>query len=354
MPTSRRIRRRLLRQVVRENVELARGLPPHPLRRGARWRRMALRLGVAVASAAVFATLAVPLGMELSLPPAGEAVPAFNQGMVHPGVLLRTLAPLPASFPVAIHEPGNGLDLGALVLGVRRVVIDPGHGGRDRGASGPGGLEEKDLTLDLARRLAERLRGAGFQPLLTRDADRTLSLRERTARANDAGGDLFVSIHVNWLETRRPCGVETYYLGPSDDPEITRLVAMENGTSGYSLADTKRLLEGIYTDFRQAESQRLAAAVQAALLASLRQFNPALEDRGVRSAPYLVLVGAQMPAILAEVSCLSSPQEARLLHDDAYREEIAGALFRGVIGYTLQGTNGMARGGNGAPPQLSR
>ena len=127
--------------------------------------------------------------------------------------------------------------------------------------------------------------------------------------------------------------METYYLGPTDDPYLTALAASENRDSGYSLADFRRLLEGVYADVRQGESRDLARAVQAELLRTLRDRSPGLEDRGVKTAPFLVLVSTQMPAILAEVSCLSNEEEARRLAEPDYRQQIAAALHAGIRAY---------------------
>ncbi|KAB2955515.1 MAG: N-acetylmuramoyl-L-alanine amidase [Thermoanaerobaculia bacterium] len=194
---------------------------------------------------------------------------------------------------------------------------------------------EKDVTLDLARRLAARLAGAGFEARLTRERDERILLADRARFANDAGADLFVSIHLNWIEDGRANrGIETFYLGPSDDPEATQLASFENRESGYSLADVRRLLDSIYADLRQEQSRALARAVQKRLLASVRAVAPEVRDRGVKSAPFLVLVATDMPAILAEVACLSNHEEARLLGRDDYRDRIAGALFEGIAAYS--------------------
>jgi N-acetylmuramoyl-L-alanine amidase len=221
-------------------------------------------------------------------------------------------------------------------VAVRRIVLDPGHGGTDDGTRTPNGLTEKILTLDIAQRLALLLMSAGFEVTLTRDTDSKLFLRDRVRFANQAHADLFVSIHLNWLKDGRANrGIETYYLGPSDDPFITELASAENRESGYSMADVRQLLDGIYSDLRQQESRRLAAAVQQRLVATVREVSREVRDRGVRSAPFLVLVETGMPAILAEVASLSSPEEARLLAREEYRDRLAHALFDGIRAYSL-------------------
>lgn len=221
-------------------------------------------------------------------------------------------------------------------VAVRRIVLDPGHGGSDDGTRTPVGLTEKMLTLDIAQRLALLLMGAGFEVTMTRDTDSKLYLRDRVRFANQAHADLFVSIHLNWLKDGRANrGIETYFLGPSDDPFITELASAENRESGYALADVRQLLDGIYSDLRQQESRRLAAAVQRRLVAAVSQVSREVRDRGVRSAPFLVLVETEMPAILAEVASLSSPEEARLLAQAEYRDRLARALFDGIRAYSL-------------------
>ncbi|RMH22132.1 MAG: N-acetylmuramoyl-L-alanine amidase, partial [Acidobacteria bacterium] len=224
-----------------------------------------------------------------------------------------------------------------LPLAVRRIVLDPGHGGEDTGAlSAPHEeprLSEKELTLDIARRLEQKLLAAGFEVVMTRRDDATLSLRQRAAIANRAHADLFVSIHVNWIAQRRVLGVETYHVGPTDDPYLEELARRENHDSGYTLADLRQLLDGIYADVRQDESRQLAAHVQRALYHQLLPQSPKLADRGVKTAPFVVLVATEMPAILAEVSCLSNREEARRLARPRYREHIARALLRGIETY---------------------
>ena len=169
---------------------------------------------------------------------------------------------------------------------------------------------------------------------MTREKDETVPLTQRTALANAQGADLFVSIHINAMEGRQIRGVETYYLGPTSDPFALQLAAHENQESGYSLADFRRLLDGIHLHVKREESRRFAEATNGALFSSLQAVNPALSNRGVKTAPFVVLITTEMPAILAEVSCLSNEDEARLLATTQYRQEIAQALARGIRAYT--------------------
>jgi N-acetylmuramoyl-L-alanine amidase len=225
-------------------------------------------------------------------------------------------------------------------LSVKRVVVDPGHGGEQLGAVSRSGMSEKDITLDIGLRLRRLMEEASFEVLMTRQTDQTVPLNARVAIANDRRADVFVSIHVNWLEARSQRPLETYYIGPTDDPQAVRLASLENRDSGYSLADYRHLLERVFIDERRDESRRLARTVHTELYTSLHGINPGLENRGVKMAPFVVLAGTQMPAILAEVSCLSNDDEVKLLKNADYREMIALALLNGVRSYanTLRGS----------------
>lgn len=231
--------------------------------------------------------------------------------------------------PPALHR----LSRAVLPLSVKKVVIDPGHGGKQHGAISESGVSEKHITLDIALRLRRLMENGPLEVLMTREADTTLSLEKRVAFANANHADLFVSIHINWMEPREIRPLETYYVGATNDPAIIKLASIENRDSGYSLADYRRLLDKIYLDNRREESQRLATAVNSELYQSLSQINPELENRGVKMAPFAVLIGTQMPAILAEVSCLSNEDDVKLLTNADYREKIAQALLRGILSY---------------------
>jgi N-acetylmuramoyl-L-alanine amidase len=160
-----------------------------------------------------------------------------------------------------------------------------------------------------------------------------MTLEERAEVANRRRGDIFVSIHVNWFEGNRDSGIETYYLGPTDDPFLTRLAANENSHSGHTMAEMRDLLDGIYAGVRLDKSQDLAREIHQALYRSLSRVNPQLRDRGVKTAPFIVLVDTEMPAVLAEVAALSSQAEAAMLEKPLYREYIADSLAAGIIAY---------------------
>jgi N-acetylmuramoyl-L-alanine amidase len=336
-----RLKRQLLRDLVQENVDLIEGRLP----RGLRKNRMPLVLRVlalALLSVGLFGSArllpsltgpAAPLPANVPAVPAALAVP-----QVAAAVTRSAPAPLdPDTSPTLLTAP-TPIDAAVFPLAVRKVAIDPGHGGSSLGTRAPLGLVEKELTLDIAQRLRKLLE-ADYQVLMTRQEDRSLSLEDRGLAANRAGADIFVSIHLNWIEDRETRGIETYYLGPTDDPFLTRLAAAENRESGYSLTDMRRLLDRIYAGVRQEKSKKLAQVVQASLFGSLGKVSPGLQNRGVKAAPFIVLLTTEMPAILAEVSCLSNEGEAELLTQPQYRQTIAEALAAGVRSYadTVEG-----------------
>ena len=234
--------------------------------------------------------------------------------------------------PDARFAAPQPIDSAAFPLAVRTVVLDAGHGGLDPGAVRDG-VVEKEVTLDLVRRLRLLLQADGFEVVVTRSTDRTISLVDRTKIANEIAGDLFVSVHINSVRSEQKRGIETYYLGPTEDPELTKLAAAENLNSGYSMSDMRKILEGIYADVRQDESYRLAETVQTTVFTKMADGSPDLLNWGVRRAPFVVLVATEMPAILAEVSCLSNPKEAKLLQSDAHRQKIAESLYSGIRRY---------------------
>jgi len=322
-----RLRKRLLSGAVEDNLRAIRNEPAGQLHRRPPipWTAMgAVALSLAGAAALWFA-----LGAPSLLRSRGSRGPSAAERSAA-AAALAAAAPIATSAPVRV--PGR-----VFPLSVHHVVIDPGHGGGDVGTRTPTGVYEKDLTLDIARRLARLLEHESYEVELTREGDSRVSLRDRARAANEHRADLFVSIHVNWLQDGRANrGIETYFLGPSDDPFITQLASTENRESGYAIADVRRLLDSIYADLRQEQSRALAAEVQHRLLRSMREIEPEVADRGVKSAPFLVLVATEMPAILAEVASLSSDDEARLLAEEGYRERIAVALFEGIRSYSAR------------------
>ncbi len=235
----------------------------------------------------------------------------------------------------AANESPDSLSLlRQLGLGVRKIVIDPGHGGRDPGARGPGGLLEKDITLKVARRLAARLtEEIGCQVVLTRDRDVFIPLEERTAIANTTGGDLFISIHVNAAPTKRARGIETYILDLARSKESMQVAARENASTKKQLSDLQSILMDLMQNTKVNESVKLAEYVQESLVGGLSRKYRKVVDLGVKRAPFIVLIGAEMPAILAEISFISNPTEARRLRSKKYLNDIAAQMASGISRY---------------------
>jgi N-acetylmuramoyl-L-alanine amidase len=322
METVAETKTRLIREAIQHNIEGPTGIRPRVL---ARRRSRGLVSVVAVMVVAAVAYISAPS----RIAPARQVVSAAPA----PIARLDHVEPATAEPVAMLAAVPRAPDRAVFPLSVRRVVIDPGHGGEALGAVSRSGISEKDITLDIGLRLRHLLEEAAFEVLMTRQTDQLVTLDARVAFANDRRADLFVSIHVNWLEARSQRPLETYYIGPTEDPATVRLASRENQDSGYSLADYRQLLERVFLDARRDESRRLARAVHAELFTSLRGVNPGLQNRGVKTAPFVVLAGTQMPAILAEVSCLSNDDEVKLLKSADYREMIALALLNGIRAY---------------------
>ena len=248
-------------------------------------------------------------------------------------------APLPASAPpvVRLSTPATRGDRSltrALGLKLARVVIDAGHGGNDVGTHGPSGYYEKDLTLDVAQRLgaliSERM---GSEVVYTRSDDTYVGLEERTHIANERGADLFLSIHANSSPYRAAAGVETYVLNFTTSKTALQLAARENATSDRSIHELHSLLEKIALKDKIDESREFAAKLQTSLSVVSRSSTQGAKNRGIKSAPFVVLIGAEMPSVLAEIGFLTNSSEEMLLRKPEYRQKIAEALYKGISAY---------------------
>ncbi len=252
-----------------------------------------------------------------------------------------------------IHEAEPTADGGrsmvrALGLKIGRIVIDPGHGGHDSGTLGPEGIEEKDVVLDVSLRLGKLLKQRlGADVIFTRSDDTFIPLETRTAIANKAQADLFVSVHANSSPDPSARGVETYYLNFTSSPESLELAARENAVSQQSIHQLSDLVKKIALHDKIDESREFASDVQKYLYDGLDQGNPGLKDRGVKQAPFVVLIGANMPSILAEISFLTNPDDASELRDPNYRQRIAESLYRGIARY-VSGLSGVRIAENSA------
>ncbi|HYV47815.1 MAG TPA: N-acetylmuramoyl-L-alanine amidase, partial [Myxococcaceae bacterium] len=220
-----------------------------------------------------------------------------------------------------------------LGLKVRRVVIDAGHGGHDSGAVGPRGTQEKDVALAIAQKLGPILESQGLEVVYTRGSDRFLSLEKRAALANEARGDLFISIHCNSAASASLRGVETYSLNIAADRYSIRLAARENSSSEKGISDLQFILADLATKANTEESSHLAQRVQKAVVSELSGKYSGVEDLGTKQALFYVLLGAKMPAILVETSFVSNPDEEKRLGSAAYQGDVANAIATGVGDY---------------------
>ena len=227
----------------------------------------------------------------------------------------------------------------ALGLKINRIVIDAGHGGHDSGTLGADGIEEKDVVLDIALRVGKLLHERlGAEIIYTRSDDTFIPLETRTAIANKAQADLFLSIHANSSQDSSARGVEVYYLNFTSDPTALDVAARENAVSGASVHQLSDLVKKITLKDKISESREFAADVEGSLFSGLTRGNAGLKDRGVKKAPFVVLIGANMPSILAEISFVTNPRDAEQLRQPEYRQRVAESLYAGVAKYE----NGLA------------
>ena len=220
------------------------------------------------------------------------------------------------------------------VPGLARVVIDPGHGGKDPGAIGPTGLKEKDVVLKIAKRLKRILKSnIQCEVILTREDDRYLSLHERTAMANILKADLFISIHANASRKRRTSGIETYFLSPTSDKMALRVAARENHTSIKQLNELDIILADLKINSKITESWKLAEVIHNNICLNMRRKYWGIKDLGVKRAPFYVLLGADMPAVLLEVSFISNPLEEKRLRSNRYLDDLSYSIYKGIKQY---------------------
>lgn len=269
------------------------------------------------------------------------AVPAGKKaGLNAKGDRTAVLAPPSESKPT---RDGQRSLTRALGLKISRIVIDPGHGGHDTGTIGPHGLMEKDLCLDVALRLGheieEKLPGA--EVVYTRKDDTFIPLEQRTAIANEAKADLFISIHANSSHDEAARGIETYYLNFATSEESMEVAARENALSQESLHDLQDIIKKIARNEKVEESKELASDIQDSLTHRLQLVNQNERNRGVKKAPFVVLIGANMPSVLSEISFISNPSDERLLKKTDQRQRVADGLYRGIASY-LESLNSLS------------
>ena len=310
------------------------------------------------------------LGVDPSATPPGSVPPSKASGgkSSHGKKLSSTEGKPDLIRPSSVPQPtrdGQSTLTRALGLKIGRIVIDPGHGGHDTGTIGPTGLMEKDLCLDVALRLGkivqQRLPGADI--VYTRSDDTFIPLEERTNLANQAKADLFISIHANSSQDHAARGVETYYLNLKGSAEAMEVAARENASSEQGVHDLEDLVKKIARNEKIDESKDLAQDIQDSLAKRMQKASKTVKNRGVRKAPFVVLIGADMPSILTEISFLSNPADEKLLKQPEYRQRVAEGLYQGVASYlqsmnsvtlNLPGKSGPSRPSVATPVEQSR
>ena len=256
---------------------------------------------------------------------------------------------LPSPARIVVDVYGDHVDPapdanGRLPAGLRRVrtvVVDPGHGGRDPGAAGLFGLREKDVNLSIAKRLAKRLEERGFRVVLTRDDDRTLDLEERTAIAESARGDVFISIHANASRRAKTRGIEIYTLDENHERHSLDVASRENGVPASKLDPLQRALARLRVDEVGSHSTRLAGLVHEEVIASAQKRDRSLPDLGVKKGPFYVLFMSSMSSVLVETGFLTNKKDAKLLKSAKFQRELAESIAAGVAGYRRQIEQGL-------------
>jgi len=266
-------------------------------------------------------------------PPPEEDSPAPKEGHGAAAKPFGTAASEQPSIPQPTHRGERSLTR-TLGLKIGKIVIDPGHGGHDTGTVGPTGLNEKDLTLDVAQRLGKLIeQKLGAQVVYTRTDDTFVPLEERTAIANQAKADVFISIHANSSDDPSARGIETFYLNLTDSEEARKVAARENALAQASIHDLQDLVEKIARNEKIDESRELATEVQAGLTKRMQRASRAQKNRGVKRAPFVVLLGANMPSILTEISFISNPTDEAAMKKGEQRQRVAEGLLAGITQY---------------------
>jgi N-acetylmuramoyl-L-alanine amidase len=287
-------------------------------------------------------TLAAAVSVKLPPPPPAYrnssttalAKPSLPATPAAPAPLTASISPAENSLPAKRNSSGDHSMIRVLGLKVGRIVLDPGHGGHDTGTIGPEGLREKDLVLDVTKRLgaliAERM---GSEVIYTRSDDTFIPLERRTEIANESKADLFLSIHANSSTLRTAAGVETYYLNFTTSKAALDLAARENAGSEKTIYELQDLLEKIALKDKVEESREFATRIESALYTLSVKTNAHAKDRGVKKAPFVVLIGASMPSVLAEIGFVSNAHDESTMKRAEYRQRIAEALYKGLSAY---------------------
>ena len=276
---------------------------------------------------------AEPKVVAKTLPSPAMLTPVSRPVSASPAVATPRKAEVPEPKPAARNSNGDRSLTRALGLKLGRVVLDPGHGGHDAGTHGPSGLTEKELVLDISQRLAMLLQDRlASEVVLTRTDDSYVPLEGRTRIANEAKADLFLSIHANSSPVKSVTGVETYYLNFTTSRSALDLAARENAPAESSIFDLKDVLEKIALKDKIDESREFASRLQTSLY-TLTKASAAAKNRGIKKAPFVVLIGAQMPSVLAEIGFLTNSNDEALMRKTEHRQKIAEALYKGIAAY---------------------
>ncbi len=349
-----KIRQNILRGVYEENLSiLRRSRPALALRR----HHFFLKRIVLPAVFCVFAVLIHGQYTDSSFAPEEPTAKINASPILFPGSSISAEPTPVMSGYFSLPSPGapsegtvNASELSAFVnnhnvffsrmlgLKIKTIMIDPGHGGAATGTVGTMGTKEKDVTLDIAKRLKTHLVKSGrYHVIMTREDDSTVPLQKRVALAHEAKADLFISIHLNYLPRKPINTIETYYFGPSTDEKILTLAQKENAGSEYGLSDFKEVMERLGKTLKLQESKEFAESIQAKLFQNSRKHSEGIQNHGVKRAPFVVLLGVDVPAVLAEVSCLSNREEEQELGSEDHRENIAKYLAAGIFDYLNKG-----------------
>jgi N-acetylmuramoyl-L-alanine amidase len=283
----------------------------------------------------------LPADYKMTIPAPARSVPAAVLAKAAPTTTSPSISnvistqPIETALPAKRNTSGERSMIRVLGLKVGRIVLDPGHGGHDTGTVGPDGLREKDLVLDVAQRLGRLIETRmGSEVIFTRSDDTFIPLERRTEIANDAKADLFLSIHANSSPLRNAAGVETYYLNFTTSRSALELASRENSGSQLTVSELEGLLQKIALKDKVEESREFAGRVQTALYnLSAKTTDTHSKDRGVKRAPFVVLIGASMPSVLAEIGFVSNAHDESSMRREEYRERIAEALYKGISNY---------------------
>jgi N-acetylmuramoyl-L-alanine amidase len=296
--------------------------------------RVAVRQSSPAMSSGIASKLAPTFpSSSLAAPPPPPTSPALIAITTPAPASVLIPAPVPA-LPAKHDSAGGRSMIRVLGLKVGRIVLDPGHGGHDTGTVGPEGLREKDLVLDVAKRLGALIEDRlGSEVIYTRSDDTFVPLERRTEIANEAKADLFLSIHANSSTLRSVAGVETYYLNFTTSKAALDVAARENAGSQKTIYELQDLLEKIALKDKVEESREFATRIQSSLFSVSAKGDPRARDRGIRKAPFVVLIGASMPSVLSEIGFISNAHDESIMKRGEYRDRLAEALYKGLAGY---------------------